>query len=54
MKDILNNISTLDGFMSNEQFSSVVLSANIRNEVPPICNDYNGPEDPEDFENKMA
>jgi len=48
MKDILKNISVLDGFMSNEQFTSAVLFSNDNDVIPPICNDYNGPDDPID------
>jgi hypothetical protein len=50
MKDILNNISTLEGFMTNEQVTSCILTADAMGCNPVQVAPYNGPEHPEDPE----
>lgn len=48
MKDILNSVTTLDGFMGNDQVTSIIKFADDRELDPPICGKYNGPDQPDD------
>jgi hypothetical protein len=48
VKNILDNINTLDGFMTEDELTSSLLSANNDELIPPICSKYNGPERIED------
>jgi hypothetical protein len=53
MGDILSNINTLDGFMTNDELTFSLISANNGQLNPPICNDYNGPEEIEEIRNRQ-
>lgn len=48
MKDILNNISILDGFMTTEEVTSCLFTADQLGQNPGQTAPYNGPEDPDD------
>lgn len=48
MKELLNTISPLEGFISNDEFHTVISFVNEEEINPPICNDY-GLQDDKDF-----
>ena len=48
MKNILDNINTLDGFMTNDQVISCALDAERNNLMGPAGYCYNNPEEPDD------